>query len=205
MRRYGPDLKLTAKRAAPDGKRSYGVAIDLSGRRVAVGYEDTTSVSILDAKTLAPLAKAQTSDVTNGNLEGRLVARRRNARRRRAAQAQFHGEWRRFLRRFDSAGRRKGEDVAASDNTIMDIQPCGDGFAFAAPTRVRPPLRTRRREDASRPAHGRHARQARIGVRALARRRLCAIRPGLRRAQARAVRSRRGVADGFADSSARHC
>ena len=61
MRRYGRDLKLTAKRAAPDGKRPYGVAIDPSGRRVAVGYYDTTSVSILDAKTLAPLAKAQTT------------------------------------------------------------------------------------------------------------------------------------------------
>ncbi len=37
-----------------------------------------------------------------------------------------------FLRRFDAAGRREGEDVAASDNTILDIQTCGDGFAFAA-------------------------------------------------------------------------
>ena len=41
-------------------------------------------------------------------------------------------KWRNFLRRFDTAGRRKGEDVAASDSTIIDIQPCGDGFAFAA-------------------------------------------------------------------------
>ena len=40
LRGYGPDLKLTAKRAAPDGKRPYGVAIDPSGRRVAIGYDD---------------------------------------------------------------------------------------------------------------------------------------------------------------------
>ena len=40
LRRYGPDLKLTVKRAAPDGKDPYGVAIDPSGRRVAVGYDD---------------------------------------------------------------------------------------------------------------------------------------------------------------------
>jgi WD40 repeat protein len=31
LRRYGPDLKLTAKHVAPDGKRPYGVAIDPSG------------------------------------------------------------------------------------------------------------------------------------------------------------------------------
>src|SRR5208282_1353218 len=33
LRRYGPDLKLTAKRGAPDGKDPYGVAIDPAGRR----------------------------------------------------------------------------------------------------------------------------------------------------------------------------
>ena len=68
LRRYGPDLKLTKKLAAPDGKRPFGVAIDPSGRRIAVGYYDTTSVSILDAKTMTPLGKAQTSDVSNGDL-----------------------------------------------------------------------------------------------------------------------------------------
>ena len=67
LRRYGPDLKLAVKRAAPDGKHPYGVAIDPSGRRVAVGYW-RDPVSILDAKTLAPLAKAETSDLTNGGL-----------------------------------------------------------------------------------------------------------------------------------------
>ena len=64
LRRYGPDLRLTAKRAAPGGKRPYGVAIDPvrpapRGRLSTI----TTSVSILDAKTLAPIAKAQTGDL----------------------------------------------------------------------------------------------------------------------------------------------
>jgi DNA-binding beta-propeller fold protein YncE len=68
LRRYGPDLKLTVKRAAPDGKTPSGVAIDPSGPRVAVGYKDQTAGSILDADTLAPLVKAQTSDLTSGEL-----------------------------------------------------------------------------------------------------------------------------------------
>jgi hypothetical protein len=38
LRRYGPDLKLTVKRTAPDGKQPFDVAVDPSGRRVAVGY-----------------------------------------------------------------------------------------------------------------------------------------------------------------------
>jgi hypothetical protein len=52
LRHYDPDLKLTIKVAAPDGKRPYGVAmIDPSGRRVVVGYDDEPTVSILDAQT----------------------------------------------------------------------------------------------------------------------------------------------------------
>jgi WD40 repeat protein len=131
LRRYGPDLKLTVKRAAPNGKKPYGVAIDPSGRRIATGYVDEPSVSILDAKTLASLATAQ-----NGDLDGRdltsvawsqdgatLVAGGR-------AQARFQGEWRSLMRRFDANGRRKGADIAVSSNTIMDIQRCGADFAF---------------------------------------------------------------------------
>jgi WD40 repeat protein len=65
VRRYGPDLKLPPlSREAPDGKRPSGVAIDPTGRRVAVGYADETPpVSILDARTLAPVARARASDL----------------------------------------------------------------------------------------------------------------------------------------------
>jgi WD40 repeat protein len=133
LRRYRPDLKLTKKRAAPDGKDPIGVAVDPSGRRIAVGYDDNTSVSILDAKTLTPLGKAQTSDVSNGELSS--VAWSRDGATFVAggiASEQFADQWRRFLRRSDATGRRKGKDVAASDNTINDIKACGDSFAFAA-------------------------------------------------------------------------
>jgi hypothetical protein len=93
--------------------------------------------SILDAKTLAALGKAQASDLSRYNVVDDLksVAWSRDGATLVAgggAQAQFQGEWRRFLRRFDAAGRRKGGDVVASDNTIMDIQTCRDGFAFGA-------------------------------------------------------------------------
>jgi WD40 repeat protein len=133
LRRYEPDLKLAMKSAAPDGRNPYGVSIDPSGRRVAVGYTDRTSVSILDARTLAPIARAQTGDLTNGNLFS--VAWSRDGATLVSggqAQAQLKSEWHVFLRRFDKAGRRKGADVAASAATIFDIQPCRDGFAFTA-------------------------------------------------------------------------
>ncbi len=204
LRRYGPDLKLTVKRTAPDGKDPYSVAIDPSGRRVAVVYYDQTPVSILDAKTLAPLAKAQTSDLTDGDLSS--VAWSRDGATLVAggqAQAQFQSEWRVFVRRFDAAGRRKGEDVAASDSTISDIQPCGDGFAFAAADPAFGLLSAQGvAKTSSRPAHARNARQDRIGVCGLRRRLVGKVWPWLRRGKVCPLRSRRRVADGFVDHSA---
>ena len=119
LRRYGPDLKLTVKRPAPDGKQPYGVAIDPSGRRVAVGYDDETPVSILDATTLAPLAKAQTGDLGERRfVERRLVARRRDARRRRAARRRNStANGAHFCADSTPTGRRQGADIAASSNT----------------------------------------------------------------------------------------
>ena len=156
--------------AAPDGKQPYGLAIDRSGRRIAVGYNEQSPVSILDAETLEPIAKAQTSDVSTGDFA--TVAWSRDGATLVAggtARARFQGEIRYFLRRFDAAGRRKGEDVAGSQSTILDIRTCGDGFAYAAADPAFGLLSTQGvGKNSSRPSHGRHARQGRIGVRALA-------------------------------------
>ena len=132
LRRYGPDLKLAAKSAGLEGRRPFGIAVDPSGQRVAVGFYIEKLVSILDAKTLKPLAAAQTNDLTGGGLFS--VAWSRNGATIVAggtAQGQFNGGSRQFLRRFDETGHRQGADIAASNNGIMDIQPCGDGFAFS--------------------------------------------------------------------------
>ena len=132
LRRYGSDLKLTAKRAAPDGRFSLGVAIDPSGRRLAVSSADIPSLSILDAKTLARIAKGQTSDIDNGSLgavswsgDGSTIVAGAQA-----LEDFANGERRPLLRRFDSAGHRQGADIATS-STIQDIQPCGQGVVFA--------------------------------------------------------------------------
>jgi len=128
LRRYGYDLKLTVKRAARDAKRPYSVAIDPSGRRVAVSYFDDTAVSILDASTLVPLARAEAGDVANGN-PARVAWSRDGTT---LVAGGLAGEPHAFLRWFDSSGRSQDADVFASDQTIHDIQPCGEGFAFGA-------------------------------------------------------------------------
>ena len=134
MRRYGRDLRLTAKRGGLAGQRPYGVAVDPAGRRLAVGFKDIPKVSILDAATLKPIAEADTGGVTANNLD--KVAWSRDGATLVAgglADAVWNGVRRDFLRPFDPNGQRRGADIPIStNNSVMDLRPCGDGFVYAA-------------------------------------------------------------------------
>jgi WD40 repeat protein len=130
LRRYAPDFKLAVRRAAPDGLRPFHVAIDPAGRRVAVGYEDGALISILNAKTLIPFVKVQ-GQASSGNLGS--VAWSRDVAKLVAggtAKERFQGEWHEILREFHTTDWRNYTDVAASEQTIQDVRPCGDDFAF---------------------------------------------------------------------------
>ena len=85
VRLYDPGLRLLRAAEAPGGKRPYGIAFSPDGGRLAVGYDDTTAVDVLDAGTLERLFAADTKGVDNGDLcSGRLVGGRRQPLRRRA-------------------------------------------------------------------------------------------------------------------------
>ena len=131
LRRYDRNLRVTGKIRAPDGKQPQSVAVDPDGRRVAVSYNDTAAVSIFEAVSLNRLAKADSGDVTNGNLANlawssdgqRLVA---------GGTASIESSGQTFLRTFTATGQRVGSDVPVSNDTVVDIRPCGSGMAFAA-------------------------------------------------------------------------
>ena len=135
-----------------------------------------------------------------------MVARRRDARRGRARSA-MHGEWRIFLRQFDTdwpapgCGHRRSSERQDHGHPALrrGFRLCG-----SRPRRLVSSPRRAARPDASRSAHRRYARK-------VADRRLAisldaaSVRFGLgvRRGKAGAVRSRGGLADRFADASAR--
>src|SRR6202012_752056 len=80
LRRYGANLRLDVKVKAP-GHNPYGIAVDPSGKKVAVGYDYPPNVSILDAATLRLSARGDARGLTNGDLlsvawtsDGQLVA-----------------------------------------------------------------------------------------------------------------------------------
>ena len=68
----GGHIAPAAEVAAPAGSRPFGLAFRPDGAVLAVGYDDTRAVSLLDARTLAPLDAPDTAGLEGGDL-GRVA------------------------------------------------------------------------------------------------------------------------------------
>jgi WD40 repeat protein len=135
LRQYGPgpDFKKEQEVATKGGLQPFSVAIDSRDQLVAVGFFDTKAVDIYDASTLSFRFAADTKGVDNGDVEAvawssdgaHLIAGGRY-------QARFQGGWKYPLLTFDRDGKRIGDPLPLSDQTIFNLQPCGDAIAVAA-------------------------------------------------------------------------
>ena len=61
--RSGPPVRSRTWRRHP-----YGIAFSPDGARLALGYDDTSTVDLLDARTLAPLPRPDLDGIDSGNL-----------------------------------------------------------------------------------------------------------------------------------------
>lgn len=119
-----------AERAPPGGKEPFSVRFSPDGRRIAVGFADSTAVALLDGATLQPLKSPDISGVENGNLGD--VAFSHDGRFLYAA-----GSWQRDgqrpIRRWSAAGDGSFVDLLGPSNTVMDLRTMpGDGVAFGS-------------------------------------------------------------------------
>ena len=127
LRRYSRDLQRTAK-VKVDGPfmESSDLAIDPAGRRIAIAYQGTAMINLLDARSLDFVGKADTD--ANSDLsklawtgDGRLIAGGYGS----------DNQGRIILRTFDAQGRRIGGDKSVSRLAIDLVQSCGSGVAFS--------------------------------------------------------------------------
>jgi WD40 repeat protein len=135
LRQYGPapDFKKEREVGTKGGKRPYSLAVDPRGQLIAVGFDDSTNVDVYDAATLSFRFAADTKAVDNWNLfavswssdGAHLVAGGRYSIR-------FQGTWKFPLLTFDRDGRRIGNPLPLSDNSIQNLQPCNDAIAVGA-------------------------------------------------------------------------
>jgi uncharacterized caspase-like protein len=68
-RLYDSSFSLVASQTAPNGNTPQKIVFSPNGNVLAVGYNDTPSVSLLDGHTLTPLPGPNTDDLNNGNLQ----------------------------------------------------------------------------------------------------------------------------------------
>lgn len=132
LRRYGPGPRFAKQREGPTRgtKPPFSVSVDPGGTLLAIGFYETAKVEVYTASTLALRFAADTRDADNGDLFS--VAWRGDGKRLAAGGHYTDGAGKRSILMFDQAGHRVGAPLPIAGNTILNIQPCADGFAVAA-------------------------------------------------------------------------
>jgi WD40 repeat protein len=134
LRLYGAGgsgrLQPLRRRAAPGGKQPFSARFSPDGRRIAVGFDDSTAVALLDGTSLEPLAAEDTSAITNGNL-GR-VAWSADGRRLLAAGRYDQGDGSTPLVVWPAAGGAPQRLPLGMTNSVMDLRPLADGRLVVA-------------------------------------------------------------------------
>ncbi len=125
MERQGKlELELLTEAAAPGGKLPQGVAFHPDGSRIAVGYNGSTQVDVLDAGNLRPALRLDTSGVGEGDWSS--VAWSADGSTLIAAGS-WQASGRNPVRLWPMAGRGQPIDVPTVSNTVTDLTPLPRG------------------------------------------------------------------------------
>ena len=130
LRLYSPGFELQQRRPAPGGKRPFSAHFSPDGRRVAVGFDDSTAVDILSGEDLGHLYSPDTSGVTNGDISS--VAWSVDGEYLYASGRYDDGTGNNPIRRWGRAGRGDYLDLPGAKTTIMQLLPLADGEELPA-------------------------------------------------------------------------
>lgn len=126
----GGSLTRLAEVIAPGGKEPSAIAFSPDGSRIAVGYDDSTRVDVLDGSNRNSLYAPSAKGVDNGTL-GR-VAWSADGRTLAAAGA-WSVENKRPVRLWPDAGRGQPQDVPTTGNNVLRLATLpGGGWLLGA-------------------------------------------------------------------------
>ncbi|HZS10048.1 MAG TPA: caspase family protein [Blastocatellia bacterium] len=130
IRLYNREFRQIAKAAAPGGKRPYAVRFSPDGKKIAVGYIDSTSVSLLSGDDLSALDNPETKGIDNGSLSNVAWSKDGAAL---YAGGRYGRNGSTIIRRWSAANWKSYKDLPAAGNTILDLAPLiGGGLAFGS-------------------------------------------------------------------------
>jgi WD40 repeat protein len=113
------------RRPAPGGRKPFFARFSPDGRRIAVGFDDSTAIAVLDGASLAPLPSPDTSAISNGDLS--KVAWSADGQRLLAAGKYRQREGSSTLVAWPSAGGAPQLLPLGMTDTVMDLRPLADG------------------------------------------------------------------------------
>lgn len=125
LRLYDQKMKLLRKIKAPNGTRPYAAEFSPDGKRIAVSYDDNTTVSILDGTTLKRLFTADSSGMDNGNLLS--LAWSQDGRFLYAAGMYDDGSGISPICRWSKGGRGHRQELPGTSDTISGLLSLADG------------------------------------------------------------------------------
>ena len=124
LRLYDRTFRRVATAKTTDGTRPFGLAFTPAGDQLAIGYDDTPAVSLVDGHTLTPLPGPDTRGIDPGNLP--IVTWSANGTTLYAGGS-HNRTGTMSLVAWSEAGADPRRERAASTNTIMSLLPLPDG------------------------------------------------------------------------------
>ena len=124
IRLYDSSFRLLKAESAPGGDKPWGLAFSRDGALLAVGYNDTPSVDLLDGRTLARLPSPNLDGLDNGNVSS--VTWSRDGGTLFAAGRYQDGMGVPVLAWAD-AGRGERRALRATGSTIMGLKALPEG------------------------------------------------------------------------------
>lgn len=129
LRLYDRAFRCVVMTRTEDGTQPYGIAFNPEGDRLAVGYGDTTAVSLFDGRDLTPLVGPDTRGIDNGNL-GTVAWSADGATLYAGGRYNRGGTMPVVAWSDGGAGTRR--ELAAGTNTIMSLRPLPEGGLLVA-------------------------------------------------------------------------
>lgn len=125
IRLYAPDFSLLKKQATSGGKKPFSLAFSPNNQRLAVGYNDSPTLQILDANSLNVLYEPELGNANTLNQKLNKVTFSTDGQQLLAGgfydiKQNSKSWWQ--IRIWENAGRGSYSDYRASKNTIMDIK-----------------------------------------------------------------------------------
>lgn len=149
--RFSAGLLPLASNKIAGGRLPRSLAVDPTGRHLAVSFSDTTSIALFDARTLHQIGQISSSGQVSSSARGgapylagpfvqngQAIVVKFNAN---PGEVVWSGDGQRLyatgialrgltIRTFDAVGRVVGEDIPFFQGTITSLAPCGNQVVF---------------------------------------------------------------------------